>query len=348
VRIVVAGFGRVGRTFVSHLLDREEQLRLESGVALRLVAVATSRSTWLPPEHAEPAPLRAAIAAERFQRLPGRHEEWNAEEAIRHVEADLLVEATGGDPRHGEPATTNVRAALEHGLHVVAASKGAFVHGRSMHDLAARRGLQLRVGAAAGAALPTIDLARYALAGTRIESVEGILNGTSNYILGAMAASGSAFADALHDAQVIGAAEPNPELDVDGVDTACKLVIIANAVLGADIGLDDVPVHGISGLEPEDLERAAARGRTIRLLGTLRRGGSGWQARVEPTPLPLAHPLASVSGFEKGISYTSDLMDRVTAIGGRSDPNGAAAALTRDILNLVAVLPEGLSSPAPL
>jgi homoserine dehydrogenase len=205
-----------------------------------------------------------------------------------------------------------------------------------IREFAAARRLEVRVGAAAGAALPTIDVARYGQAGARIEALDGILNGTSNYILSKMAASGSTFDEALGDARAVGAAEADPRVDVEGVDTACKLVIIANAALGADLRLDDVDVIGITGLDPSDLERSAARGRTIRLLGSLRRDGDGggWRARVEPTPLLASHPLAAVGGFEKGICYSTDLMDRVTVIGGRSDPSGAAAALVRDVVNL--------------
>jgi homoserine dehydrogenase len=170
--------------------------------------------------------------------------------------------------------------------------------------------------------------------GASVESVDAILNGTSNYILSKMSEHGATFADSLRDAQAIGAAEADPRMDVEGIDTACKLVIIANAALGGGLRLDDVEVAGITGLYPSDLERAAARGRTIRLLGTLRRNGDGWRARVEPTPLRTSHPLAHVAGFDKGISYMTDTMDRITAVGGSSSPAGAAAALLRDILNI--------------
>lgn len=136
-------------------------------------------------------------------------------------------------------------------MHVVAASKNAFVrHWAEIRKLAATRRLEVRVGAAAGAALPTVDVARYGLAGATIEAVDGVLNGTSNYILSKMGDSGSTFEEALRDAQAVGAAEADPRLDVEGIDTACKLVIIANAALAADLRLDDVEMTGITGSIP--------------------------------------------------------------------------------------------------
>jgi len=335
VRILVAGFGRVGRAFAIQVVDGTDRLRDIHGIDCQIAGIATSRGTWMPAAETGLRALRSALAEEPLGGLPGHVEPWDAERAIREIDADLLVEATSGSLDTGEPALANLRAGLERGMHVVAASKNALVrHWAEIRELAADRRLEVRVGAAAGAALPTVDLARYGLAGATIEAVDGVLNGTSNYVLSKMAASGSTFEEALGDARAVGAAEADPRVDVEGIDTACKLVIIANAALGADLRLDDVEVTGITGLDPSHLERSAARGRTIRLLGTLRRDGRGWRARVEPTPLLASHPLAAVGGFEKGICYSTDLMDRVTVIGGRSDPSGAAAALVRDVVNL--------------
>ena len=335
MRVLLAGYGHVGRAVALRIVDGAATLRTAYGVDCTIVGIATSRGTWMPLADKDLGPVRRALAEEPLERVPGRHEPWNAERAIRETDADVLVEATSGSLQTGEPAVTNIRAALERDMHIVAASKGAFVrHWGEIRALAMSRGLKVRVGAAAGAALPTIDLARYGLAGARIEAADGILNGTSNYILSKMAASGTTFEEALRDARSIGAAEADPQMDVEGIDTACKLVIVANAALGGNLALDDVDTTGITGIDPSDLKRAAARGRTIRLLGTLRRQGDRWRARVEPTPLRADHPLAAVGGLEKGICYATDTMDRVTVLGGRSGPQGAAAAVIRDIVNL--------------
>jgi homoserine dehydrogenase len=335
VRILVVGFGRVGRAAAASIVRERQRICDEYALDLELAGIVTSRVTWLPDGGSAAPELARSLTGDAVSRLAGRHEAWSALETIDRVEADLLVEATSGSVETGEPGISNVRAALRRGMHVVAASKGAFVqHWEEVRALAADRGLEVRIGAAAGAALPTLELARSGLAGARIESVDAILNGTSNYILSKMGEHGSTFEESLRDAQSVGAAEANPRMDVEGIDTACKLVIIANAALGANLRLADVPTAGITGLDPSDLERAAARGRTIRLLGTLRRAGDAWRARVEPTPLRASHPLARVGGFDKGISYLTDSMDRVTVIGGSSSPTGAAAAILRDVVNI--------------
>ena len=335
MRILVAGFGRVGRAAATAITRDRQRLRERYGLDLELAGVVTSRGTWIPAPDVPASDLTGALTGSEVTRLPGRREPWSAVEAMSQLSADVLVEATSGSIETGEPGISHVRAALGGGMHVVAASKAAFVrHWPEIRALAAERDRQVRLGAAAGAALPTLDLARTGLAGARIESVDAILNGTTNYILSKMNEHGATFEESLRDAQTVGAAEPDPSTDVAGIDTACKLVIVANVALDAGLTLDDVATTGIDGLDPSDLERAAARGRTIRLLGTLRRVGSGWRALVEPTPLRLTHPLAHVGGLDKGISYVTDTMDRVTIVGGSSSPTGAAAAILRDIVNI--------------
>lgn len=334
MRVLLIGFGPVGRAFAALLEERRQRLQDRYGLDLELVAASSSSATWRPdPDAARPTP-EAFRSAGSPADLPGRVEAWDGAAALASVDADLLVEATSGADGSGEPATGHIRTALGRGMHVVAASKGAFVHHyRELRDLARASGVELRIGGATGAALPTLDLARYALAGTEIERAEGILNGTSNYILTRMR-EGHSYADALRDAQSRGVAERDPRADVEGIDTATKLVLIANALFDAGLTLDEVPTTGITGLHSADVAAAAEEGRRIRLLGTLEQAEGSWRARVEPVALAPDHPLAGVDGLEKGMSYVTDTMARVTVIGGRSDPNGAAAALLRDILNV--------------
>lgn len=334
MRILLAGFGGVGRAFAQLVGERGDAIRSRYGLELTLSAVATSVATWFP---AAPTALVAAARSRAgISDFPGRHEPWDGATAIEQVEADLLVEATSGDLESGEPAVTHVERALSRGMHVVAASKGAFLRRYpELRALADRHRVRLGIGAAAGAALPTLDLARCGLAGSEILGIEGILNGTSNYVLTRMD-DGLEFAAALREAQELGVAEPDPRADVEGLDTASKLVLLGNVLVEADLTIDDIAVSGITVLTPGDLRRAAAEGRTLRLLGTLVRNDRGWRGEVRPTPLPSDHPLAGVRGLEKGVSFRTDTMDRVTVIGGRSDPLGAAAALLRDIVNLSA------------
>jgi homoserine dehydrogenase len=249
----------------------------------------------------------------------------------------VMLEATTTDLEAGEPAATHLHLALEKGMHVAAASKGALIsRSAELGALARTRGVQLRIGAATAAALPTVDFAEFCLAGAEIVRIEGIFNGTSNYVLTRMQADGSDYAEALRAARAKGIAEADPTLDVEGWDTAAKLVLIANALWGdAELQLGDVAVRGITQLDPEALKKAGRSGAVVRLIGSLWWEAQALHATVEPRALGSDHPLAHVDGAEKGATFVTDTMDRLTVVGGRSSPTGAAAALLRDVINLM-------------
>lgn len=336
VRILVCGFGRVGRAFARLLGDKRTLCDRTHGVRLDLVGVGElDGSLWAP------GGLPPAETAEGFERArgfggnPGLRTGWRGLDLIREAEADVLVETTPTDIRTGEPALAHVRAALGRGWHVASANKGPFIrHYRELRALAVSRGVRLKLSAAAAAALPTLDVAETCLAGTDILAIEGVLNGTSNFILTRMR-GGQPYAEALAEAQRLGIAEPDPTLDVEGYDTANKLALIAAVCLDADLRPEEVDRTGIVKLDADEVREAAARGQVYRLVGRASRDASGRiQARVAPEPLPADHPLAAVDGAEKGITYTTDTMHRITVVGGKSDPRGAAAALLKDVLNI--------------
>jgi homoserine dehydrogenase len=336
VRIVVCGFGRVGRAFARLLAAKRARAERTHGVALDLVGVGELGGSAVAARGL--APEETATFFETHQGFAGHPDgrpRWQGIDLAREAEADVLVETTPTDIKTGEPALSHVRAALGRGLHVASANKGPFIHHyRELADLAARHGAALKLSAAAAAALPTLDVAQVCLAGTEILAIEGILNGTSNFILTRMR-GGEPYAAALAEAQRLGIAEPDPTLDVEGYDTANKLALIANVAMDGDLAPADVERTGITGLDGAAVQAAAAAGTVYRLVGRADRGPDGrLRARVGPEPLPADHPLAAVDGAEKGITYTTDTMHRVTVVGGKSDPRGAAAALLKDVLNI--------------
>ena len=311
--------------------------------------MSTSRATWRPPGNREPGAPRArdAVGAAAslvgaleagtpFEALAGIERGEDGIAAVHAVDADVLVDATPTDLVTGEPGASLIRAALERGMHVATAGKGALVrHGAELRALAAARGVRLRYGAATAAALPTMDLLRAGLAGTRIERIEGVLNGTSNAILSAMRERGVAFDEALADARAAGIAEADPRLDVEGWDTAAKLVLLAAAAWDASPTLDDVERTGITAVTRDEVVDAAAGGGRLRLLGIATADGGRLRLRVAPVALPADHPLAAVDGTEKGVSFTTTTLGRITLTGGASSPRGAGAALLRDVIHLV-------------
>jgi len=145
---------------------------------------------------------------------------------------------------------------------------------------------------------------------------------------------GCPYTEALAEAQRMGVAEPDPSLDVEGRDTANKILLIANEVFNAGLSLQDVPVEGITRLTSKEIDQAKRDGKVIKLLGKVENKDGKISAFVAPIALPVDHPLAQVRGTEKALSYLTDTMDRVTVAGGKSSPTGAAAALLKDIIRI--------------
>ncbi len=189
------------------------------------------------------------------------------QDIIGDLEPGVLVECTPSDLRTGEPGLSYLMAALEKGWHAVAASKGALVlRFKELIGLARQNGVQLKFSGAVAAALPTLDVGIRSLAGADVLGIEGILNGTTNFILTRMG-EGMDSEQALREAQDKGIAEPDPTLDIDGWDTACKLLLICNAVMRTDFSLGEVQVEGIRGISHELVIKAGQLGKAIKLMG---------------------------------------------------------------------------------
>ncbi|MYA95702.1 MAG: homoserine dehydrogenase [Nitrospinae bacterium] len=337
VRVIVCGFGRVGREFARLVHEKSGLLRAAYGLEPSIVGVGELNGSLHSPDGIDVVETADAFEREGgFTSHPNLVADWQGLDLVRSASADTLIETTPTDIRTGEPALSHIREALGRGIHVVSANKGPFIRAyRELTALAREKNLNLKISAAAAAALPTIDVAETCLAGAEILKVEGVLNGTTNFILSRMRTNGQSYEEALAEAQALGIAETDPTLDVEGFDTANKLALIANVCMGADLTPDDLERTGIAGISLGEVQGASAEGKIMRLVGVAKRDESGRvSARVAPELLPPDHPLAGVEGAEKGITYTSDTMDRVTVVGGKSDPRGAAAALLKDLINI--------------
>jgi len=338
VKMVVCGLGNVGRAFIELIAERGEELESRYGLcpvlsaAVDIGGAAIQDDQGIAPEDLL-AHLRAGHTVETFvpSGLPGI----SGAEAITQADAQVLIETTPTNLPDGEPGRTHIIAALERGMEVVSANKGPIVlFYRELHELAEENNCGIHISAATAAALPTLDVGRTCLAGTRLMEVEGILNGSTNYILSRMHGEGCPYDTALKEAQELGIAETDPSLDVQGRDTGNKMVLIANRLFGTAFGPQDIQVEGITQITAKDVDDAVTKGQVIKLIGTAKRKDSGTQLRVAPEWLDKDHPLASVGGSEKAISYLTDTMHRITVSGGRSSPVGAAAALLKDMINI--------------
>lgn len=335
VDLALVGLGNVGRRFVKLLKERQEMLRTAYGLELRLEGAFKSDGGAIREGGLDLTRLVEAIDSRQgLTAVPGFSSRLAGLEGLQESHAHVLVEATPTDIKTGEPGLSHIRHAIARGMHVVSLNKGPFVVAfEELTRAAAERGVELKLSGATAAALPTLDVATYCLAGARIMKIQGIFNGTSNYVLTRME-EGLTFGKALEEAQRLGIAERDPTLDVGGWDTANKLLVLTNVAMGARLRLDDIQVKGITLVSPVDIERAAGRGMTIKLIGEAEVTGTGVTAIVAPVFLPRTHPLAPVTGTTKAIHFETDTMGSLTVIGGKSDPQAAAAAALKDTINL--------------
>lgn len=254
---------------------------------------------------------------------------------VQSMQADILIELTLTNLKNGEPGLGAIRRALRRKMNVVTANKGPLVLAYSeLAELAKSNHVKLLHSATVTGGLPTLNIGARDLCVATIDKVEGVVNGTTNYILTRMT-GGESYANALKHAQDAGNAEADPSLDVDGWDAACKLVIIANAVLRRPTTLDDVTVEGIRTITSQDLELAASRNQVIKLIALAERKDNDYQFSVRPTTLERSHPLATVSADMMAVIYHTDINGTIFASSEEEDPYPtAAAAVLRDIVHI--------------
>jgi homoserine dehydrogenase len=328
LKVGIAGLGTVGAEVVRLIEGQGKALAVRSGRAVRVVAV-TARSK----------------AKKRGLDLRGLRWTASPQALAADPEIDCFVELIGGA---GEPALSAVETALKAGKSVVTANKALIArHGGRLAALAERHGGALNFEAAVGAAIPVVKVLREGLAGTRINRVYGILNGTCNYILTRMEQEHLSFAECLKDAQRLGYAEADPSFDVDGHDTAQKLAILASLAFGTKVAEKAVFVEGISSIMPEDLQAAEDLGYRVKLLGVALRTETGIEQRVHPTMVPRTSSIAQVMDVTNAVTIDGQGIAPITLIGPGAGGAATASAVVADIADVargVRALP--LSRPA--
>ena len=322
LRIAVAGLGNVGAGTVKLLQQHAEDLarRCERPIEIRAVSardrrrdrgIDLSRYAW----HDDPVALA---------RLP---------------EIDVVVELIGGAEG---PARSLLEAALAAGKHVVTANKALLAHhGTALARLAEAKGVSLGYEAAVAGGIPIIKTLREGLAANRIERVYGILNGTCNYILTVMRQSGREFADVLADAQSLGYAEADPSFDVDGIDAAHKLAILAGVAFGCEINFAGVQVDGIRNVSAVDIAFAEELGYRIKLLGIARPTEFGIEQRVHACMVPLGTPIAHVEGVYNAVVTEGDFVGQNICEGRGAGAGPTASAVVSDLIDIA----RGRSQP---
>ncbi len=263
----------------------------------------------------------------------GRQDDPSTAAADPDLDAAVILTPTNKDT--GQPGLNYARMFLSTGKHVITADKGLILHGYSeLKALAKENHVCFAMGCTTGGALPSINGGLIDMAGSEIQSIEGILNGTTNFILDYMETQGCEYADALTLAQKDGIAEADPTLDVEGWDTAGKLVILTKVLMDEKVTLGDVEVQGITGLRASDIKDAADSGCKYKLVGKAEKSGDKLKLTVRPERVPQGHLLYQVCGKNKAVRYVSDTLGELVIMGGASGTTPAAASVLRDLVNI--------------
>ena len=331
--ISLVGFGNVAQGLARILADKRERLLAKYGFEYRITSVVTGRRGCLVNDQGlDPGALLEAM--ERDGGLWGFEEARAVDplEVIKSPHTDILIETTPTNLERGEPGLTHIRTALKAKKHVVTSNKGPLV--RALPELAALAegsGVAFRYEGVIMSGTPALNLVRETLAGCDIKHVQGIVNGTTNFILTEME-KGSSYEDALAEAQRLGIAEADPTSDVDGWDAAVKACIMAVLFMDASLELEDVERTGITEVTQETIQTALSRGKRIKLVAEVYREKGTVRAMVAPVAVPLARPLAGIMGAMNAITYTTDHLGDITIVGPGAGRIETGQALLSDLL----------------
>lgn len=340
MNIALIGFGTVGQGLVEVLREKATDLQQSHHFSPRVVAVTTgSRGSLYHPDGLDlNALLHAAQRTkpgyayldEAYPDSAGLQRGWSAQRIAVDSNADVLIEASPSNLETGQPALDLCYLALDSGKHLILANKGPVA--LAYTDLVARANANQRhvlLEATVMAGTPAIRTGLEALAGCNIRAVRGILNGTTNYMLTQME-QGLTYGEALQQAQELGYAEADPTGDVAGWDAAGKVLILTAAFFGLSLTMRDLTVTGITTITQGDIQAAQANGQRWKLIAEATpQGGS-----VKPMRLPIANPLANVSGATNAITYQTDLLGDVTLVGAGAGRKETGFALLADLLAL--------------
>jgi homoserine dehydrogenase len=315
LRVGIAGLGTVGAAAARILLARGEALARIAGRGIVLAAVS-------------------ARDRKRARGVDLSNIAWfdDPVELAQSPKVDLVAELIGGDEG---PARATVEAALGAGKAVVTANKALLAkHGIELALAAERKNVPLAFEAAVAGGIPIVKTLREALAGNEITRLQGILNGTCNYILSRMESEKLGFAQVLADAQRLGYAEADPTFDIGGFDTAHKLAILTSLAFGTRIDADAIHVEGIAQITPLDLAMADELGFRIKLLGVAVRTPNGVEQRVHPTMVAKGAPIAEVMGVTNAIAIDADAVGEITLVGPGAGGAATASAVIADIADI--------------
>ncbi|MEO1750608.1 homoserine dehydrogenase [Thiofaba sp. EF100] len=315
VKVGLLGLGTVGGGTVNVLRRNQDEISRRAGRGIEVVAASARR-----------------IDAPRICDTTGIRLTTDPFAVVNDPEVEVVCELMGGV----EPARELVLRAIELGKHVVTANKMLIaLHGNEIFRAAQDRGVMVAFEAAVAGGIPVIKAIREGLAGNRIEWLAGIINGTGNFILTEMRDKGREFDDVLAEAQRLGYAEADPTFDVEGIDAAHKLTILASIAFGIPLQFDKAVTEGITRITREDVSYAEALGYRIKHLGIARRTAQGVELRVHPTLIPERRLIANVDGVKNAVLVMSDAVGPTLYYGAGAGADPTASAVVADLVDVV-------------
>lgn len=318
VRVGVIGLGTVGQGVVRLLKNNAEEIQRRVGRQI-VVTHASARD----------------LSRQRDCDLSGIQLVADPMTIARDADVDVVVELIGGK----DTARELILAAIARGKHVVTANKALIAEqGNEIFAAARSKGVIVAFESAVAGGVPVIKAIREGMAGNRIESLAGIINGTGNYILTQMTEKGESFAEALKQAQKLGYAEADPTFDVEGIDAAHKLTILAACAFGAPLAFKSVNTEGITKVTPQDITIANAMGYRIKHLGIAKRGDHGVEVRVQPTLIPENKLLAKVDGVLNTVLLKGNAVGQVGFYGRGAGGDATASAVVADLTDVARLL----------
>ncbi|MEG2353520.1 MAG: homoserine dehydrogenase [Clostridium sp.] len=332
--ITITGYGIVAREFIGLINEKREELKEKYELDLILKAIIGTLGIIEDEKGIDISLLlQLPLGSEGLSEY-GKVKNI-AIKAEKHPVGDILVECTPTNIETGQPALDYIYSAIDSNMDLVVASKGALVREyKEINKRVKEKKIKLKFSCATAAALPTLNLGLECLAGAKITSIKGIFNGTSNFILSSMMENKISYDKALEIAKEKGIVERNISLDVSGMDTACKIILISNMVLKANLAIRDVDIKGIENIDLREVEEALSNNCVIKLIGRCDIQGGKIKIKVSPERIHNKDQFSLVNYSNKAISFISEETGEIFCSGGASNPRAAAYSILKDIINM--------------
>jgi homoserine dehydrogenase len=325
------GYGVVGQSLTNIFLSRRLENLRNYGFNPKVVAITDRGGTAINCKGLDLKRMQKVKIKEGTVAADNEfgHPQIDAQSVLQSVEAEIMIEATSTNITNGEPGLSNIKTAFNTGKHVITTNKGPLaIAFPTLTELAEHNKVLLRFSGTVGGGTPILEFAKKCLAGDKITEMQGILNGTTNYILTEMTEKRVTFKKALKSAQTLGYAETDPTMDIDGLDTATKVVIIGNWIMNKKFTLKDVAISGIRDIKLGELDTASKKGKRIKLIGSI-----NGKPTVAPKEIHKNNPLC-VSDVLNAVTFFSEYAGRQTIIGRGAGGSETASAVLRDLLDI--------------